>query len=227
MEYLKNIWDKIKSAKVLVPILMIIVLLLSTTTYVGYHINRENQEKIAEGNRREFELKAREHAAYLVADSINKVSEARAKKIDSLSVMNDLLKKDVSISRQSVVSLTQKVKQAKIDKDTTAYYHYADSLTAKTEELSDKIVKDSTNNAIQVQAFKDQLVAKDSVIAKNNRLYTQLRNDYEFNRQFNSQLVDENGQLRKQVKKAERGKKVNNIIKVAAAGVIGGLLLTK
>lgn len=227
MEYIKNIWNKIKSAKILVPILTVIALLLSTTTYVGYHLNRQNEEKIAEGNRREDELRAREYAAYLVADSINRVSEARARRIDSLSIMNDLLKKDVSASRLSVVQLTQKVKQAKTDKDTTAYYYFADSLVIKTEELSDKIVRDSTNNTIQVQAFKDQLVAKDSIIAKNDRLYVQLKSDYEFNRQFNKQLVDENGQLRSQVKKAEKGKKLNNIIKVGAAIVIGGLLISK
>src|SRR5687768_16306438 len=160
MESLKNLWLKIKDAKILVPILCIIILLLSTTTYVGYHINRQDKEKIAEGNRREAELKVREHAAYLVADSINRVSEARAKKIDSLSIMNNLLKKDVSSSRLTAITLSQKLKQAKIDKDTTGYYQYGDSLAAKVEELSDKIVRDSANTTIQVQAFKDQLVAK-------------------------------------------------------------------
>lgn len=154
-------------------------------------------------------------------DSTKEANAARELIIVNLTAENEMLSGELRVVGSQVTELTQRVRHAKVIRDTVKYFISCDSLVIAAEAQSLLIQQFTATTDSLVSTYKAQDAAKDSMIISRDRLYSELRGTFNI-------IADENRNIIKLYEKEKKKHKLSkklNIALGAAVVVLGGVLI--
>jgi hypothetical protein len=169
------------------------------------------------------EAKAREVAANVIVDSIKNEVKRRDSNIVVAKTQIDSSKKELAKTKVVVGTLTQRIRQAQLDKDTVTIVVSCDSLVTEVETLYGALESYQHFTDTLSIIYDEQLLAKDSIIAVKDKLYFDMRTS--FNR-----ISDNYISLHKKSQRSEKklkGSKTLNKVLGAVVIVLGGVIIAK
>jgi hypothetical protein len=205
-------------------IIALCVALLLTILLVKCNISMQNIEhQLGIAEKEVIEAKAREAAANVIVDSIKTEVKRRDSNIVVAKTQIDSSKKELAKTKVVVGTLTQRIRQAQLDKDTVTIVVSCDSLVAEVETLYGALESYQHFADTLSIIYDEQLLAKDSIIAVKDKLYFDMRTS--FNR-----ISDNYISLHKKSQRSEKklkGAKTLNKVLGAVAIVLVGVIIAK
>lgn len=165
---------------------------------------------------------AESEARFKVMDDSIKLEVAkRDSMITDLTAEKEILSGELKIVGSQVTELTQRIRHAKVVRDTVTYYVSCDSLVVFADSLAYTIREYEYIVDSLLITYGEQLEAKDSMIKSRDQLYSEMRIAFNTVAQDYKDLSLKYG---KEVKKHRLSKKLN-IILGSAVIVLSGILI--
>lgn len=154
-------------------------------------------------------------------DSTKREVDARDSIILDLTSEKEILSGELKVADSRISDLANRVRHAKVIRDTVKYFISCDSLVIAAEAQSLLIQQFTATTDSLVNTYKAQDAAKDSMIISRDKLYSDLRGTFNI-------IADENRNIIKLYEKEKKKHKLSkklNIALGAAVVVLGGILI--